>query len=79
MTPLTAGALSALLILAGFGLGVVVGWQHDGHGTQRVVFEPGQRRMQDPQRKFGDGPFYNGPNRQRPGQQNPSPSPTSPS
>lgn len=90
MTPLTTGILCVLLVLAGFGLGVVVGWQHDGHGPQRVVFEPGQRRGVEPPRTFGNRPNFNGPgnngpgsgpngqpNRQRPNQQNPAPSPSS--
>jgi hypothetical protein len=79
MTPLTAGILALVLVLAGFGLGVVVGWQHDGHGTQRVVFEPGQRRFDQGQRPFGpgQGPFFNGPDRQRQPAPTPTPAPSS--
>jgi hypothetical protein len=87
MTPLTAGILGLVLVLAGFGLGVVVGWQHDGHGTQRVVFgperrgAPNQQQIRPGQRQYG--PYFNGPGRQgQPGQQgqqgqtNPAPSPS---
>ena len=81
MTPLTAAVLGVVLVLAGFGLGVVVGWQHDGHGTERVMFGPErrggpeQRQFGPGQRQFGQGPYFNGPNRQ--GQQRPaSPTPT---
>jgi hypothetical protein len=84
MTPLTAGVLALVLVLAGFGLGVVVGWQHDGHDTKRVVFEPGQRRFDQGQRPFGQGPgpFFNGPNqpnrqRQLPPSASPTPSASS--
>jgi hypothetical protein len=86
MTPLTAGILGLVLVLAGFGIGVVVGWQHDGHSTQRVVFGPervgpNQRQLTPGQRQFGQGPYFNGPGRQgqqgQPGQPaNPTPSPS---
>lgn len=68
MTPLTAGILGLVLVLAGFGIGVVVGWQHDDHSTQHVMFGP-ERRLAPDQRQFGQGPYFNGPGRRgQPGQ-----------
>lgn len=61
LSPLTAGVLCALLVLAGFGIGVVVGWQHDGHGDRfgPVGFnQKGQLRPGDGRPGFGPGPGY---------------------
>jgi hypothetical protein len=56
LTPLPAAVLAVALVLAGFGLGVVVGWHHDnGPRVERVGFGPGQREFGPGQRGFGPG------------------------
>jgi hypothetical protein len=80
LTPLPAGVLAVVLVLAGFGLGVVVGWHHDNNPRiERAGFGPGQHgfgRQDGPQqRQFGDGQGFGrqgqqGPQRQQ-GQQGP--------
>ena len=46
LTPLTAGVLALLLVLAGFGIGVVVGWHHDnGDQGGPAGFGPVQRHV----------------------------------
>jgi hypothetical protein len=74
LSPLTAGILSGLLLLAGFGVGVVVGWQHDGGDRVGPVgFSHGERHfrsgdgMRPDQRGFGYGPGFGAPG--QPGQQ----------
>lgn len=77
LTPVTAGVLSGLLLLAGFGIGVVVGWQHDGGQDRRgpVGFNQRDMRegMQPGQRGFGPGHvgpgFGRGNGQGQPGQQ----------
>jgi hypothetical protein len=61
LSPLTAGGLCALLVLAGFGIGVVVGWQHDGHGDRvgpAGFYQKGQLRPGDGMPGFPPGPGY---------------------
>ena len=61
LSPLTAGVLAGLLLLAGFGVGVVVGWQHDGHGDRfgPVGFnQKGRMGPGDGMRGFGPGQGY---------------------
>jgi hypothetical protein len=56
LTPLPAAVLAVVLVLAGFGLGVVVGWHHDnGPRVERVGFGPGQRGFGPGQHEFGPG------------------------
>jgi hypothetical protein len=77
LSPVTAGVLSGLLLLAGFGVGVVVGWHHD-HGGRigPAGFSQGQRdfrggeNIRPNQRGFGSGPGFGRPGqRNQPGQQ----------
>jgi len=74
LTPLTAGVLAMLLVLSGFGIGVVVGWHHDG-GDQvgPAGFGPVQRHMRPGQGmapgQRGLGPGYGFARPNRPGQQ----------
>jgi hypothetical protein len=68
LSPLTAGILSGLLLLAGFGVGVVVGWHHDrGDRVGPAGFSQGQRNLRGGeglrpgQRGFGYGPGFGAP------------------